>query len=221
MFFRPRLELNVTIKYHKNLIVNFQLITQSLSGQGRHRRKFCHQDTSAGRYSNMVHSVHVSQHPLSYIEQSTAHHWFWRPFVCKYRLPQWLTTFLTQLIISFFFITINNRTPIFHMIAGVRRNFSAKQESYFAKGFTIQQFIPLHRTHPSSNSLASTSDIYCKANFVQRCQIDISVLTVRNITSGSWTKRSLFTGRYADTGGEAWFNNSPTGKRESPPSLRP
>ena len=80
---------------------------------------------------------------------------------------------------------------------------SAKQESYFAKGFTIQQFIPLHRTHPSSNSLASTSDIYCMANFVQRCQIDISVLKVRNITSGSWTKRSLFTGRYADTGGEA------------------
>ena len=129
MFFRPRLELNVTIKYHKNLIVNFQLITQSLSGQGRHRRKFCHQDTPAGRYSNIVHSVHVSQHPLSYIEQSTVHHWFWRPFVCKYRLPQWLTTFLTQLIISFFFITVNNRTPIFHMIAGVRRNFSLQNRN--------------------------------------------------------------------------------------------
>ena len=99
---------------------------------------------------------------------------------------------------------------------------SAKQESYFAKDFTIQQFISLHRTHPSSNSLASTSDIYCKANFVQRCQIDISVLTVRNITSGSLTKRSLFTGRYAHPVEErAWFNNSPKGKRESPPSLRP
>ena len=85
------------------------------------------------------------------------------------------------------------------MIAGVRRNFSLQNRNpiIFVKGFTIQQFIPLHRTHPSSNSLASTSDIYCTANFVQRCQIDISVLTVRNITSGSLTKRSLFTGRYA------------------------
>ena len=126
IFIRPRFELNVTIKYHKNLIVNFQLITQSLSGQGRHRRKFCHQETSAGCYSNIQYmSLNIHWATQNKAQCTTGS----EDPLCKYRLLQWLTTFLTQHIISFFFITINNRTPIFHMIAGVRRNFSLQNRN--------------------------------------------------------------------------------------------
>ena len=147
--FRPRFELNVTIKYHKNLIVNFQLITQCLSGQGQHRRKFCHKLLQLGVIQSCLSISIELPLVLKTLCVSTDFYSGWQLFSLNSQL-----LFLSQLILYFAWSLVYSETS------------PCKTGIPFCKGFhhkavhsTIQQFISLHHTQQAETHRQVTSDI--------------------------------------------------------------